>query len=549
MEGSKLVYTPLDEIDEIYTSLRQGFSSGKLKSVAYRKIQILQVAYLLQDNIQRFKDALAADLGRPSLESSFLELNAVLGDTKVVYDRVDKWAKPERPPFSLNFAAMRPVIRKEPKGVVLIISPFNYPIFLTIGPLVGAIAAGNTVVIKPSELSPAVSGLFAELVPKYLDPDVARVVNGAIPETTKLLEYPWDHILYTGNGRVAKIVCAAAAKHLSPVTLELGGKSPVIIDPGCDLKTAAKRILWGKVVNAGQTCVAPDYILVPRHFQDKLVDALKEVHDEFYPKGSSVSPDFSRIVSTSHFNRIKRLLDSTQGTVAIGGDTDESKKFIAPTVVKDVQEGDALMSEELFGPVLPIVPVDSVDDAIAYVNRHDHPLALYVFSQDAAFKAKVFDNTQSGAAIANEVVIYIGADGLPFGGIGPSGSGYHTGKYSFDLFTHFRSSMDSPSWVDVFLGNRFPPYTAKKEGILRKALVPSFPARPTKASIAAVAASASISRSSLVNGTNGSIKRWGNWFLFVFGLALASAVLTKGTAAPTWFVGWIKNYFGVRFSR
>ncbi|EIW78299.1 NAD-dependent aldehyde dehydrogenase [Coniophora puteana RWD-64-598 SS2] len=460
-DEQKAQYTSLEEIDQMHAALRAGFRSGKMKSIAARRTQLTQLGYLVQDNMERFKEAFAADLGRHPMEASFLDLLPTLSDTKIAIDRVEKWARTERAPFSLNFAATRPVIRKEPKGVVLIIAPFNYPVWLTFGPLIGALAAGNCAVLKPSELSWNVTKLMAELVPKYLDQDVVRVVLGAVPETTKLLELPWDHILYTGSGRVGKIVNMAGAKTFSPVSLELGGKSPAVIDPKCDMRTAAKRILWGKVANAGQTCVAPDYVLIERGAEDKFVEALKEAHKSFFPDKSY--KEMSRIVAPSHFNRLKGLVENTQGTVVLGGldEMDEAGKLITPTIVRGVKEDDSLMSEEIFGPVLPILPVDNVDDALEYINKHDHPLALYVFTQDAAFKAKVFDNTTSGSAVANEVLLQCATDGLPFGGIGPSGNGYQTRKYAFDMFTHLRASLDSPSWLDKIMGARYPPYTVR----------------------------------------------------------------------------------------
>jgi len=478
-DKTDLQYTPLEDINKLHATLRAGHNSGKLRSIEYRKYQLLQLAYLVKDNAKRFEEALTADLGRPVLETYFFEINSTIGDIKAIHSSVEKWAKPTKPPFSLNFAAMRPVIYKEAKGIVLIISPFNYPLWLSVPPLAGAIAAGNSVLLKPSESTAAVSALFAELIPKYMDPDVLAVVNGAIPETTRLLELPWDHILYTGNGRVGKIVATAAAKHLTPVTLELGGKSPVIIDPNCDLETAARRILWGKVVNAGQTCVAPDYILVPRSFQDKFIDALIAQYKQFYPDGQIKDDQFSNLVSPGAFRRVKGLLDATKGQIVIGGETIEEKKYIAPTIVKDVTAEDALMSEEIFGPVLPIVPIADIDEAITFINERDHPLALYVFSRDDEIKKKVFRNTKSGAAVANETVIHCAVDGLPFGGVGPSGYGAHTGKYTFDIFTHLRSSIDPPSWVDKILGFRFPPYTSKKLKTAETALGVSLPTRPT----------------------------------------------------------------------
>ncbi|KAF9557043.1 NAD-dependent aldehyde dehydrogenase [Agrocybe pediades] len=515
MSTNELVYTPVDDIPKIRDELRAGFASGKLKSIEYRKYQLKQLAYLIKDNLERFQDAMNKDMSRPVLESRFLDVLPTLNETLVQLNNVDEWAKPTKPPFSLNFTPMRPVIRKEPKGTVLIISPFNYPVFLTLGPLAGAIAAGNTTLLKPSESTPATSALMTELVHKYLDNDLVRVANGGVAETTKILELQWDHILYTGSGRVAKIVSAAAAKHLTPVTLELGGKSPVIIDPGCDLKTAAKRILWGKVANAGQTCVAPDYVLVPKDFQETFVNALKEVYEEFYPdaeKRAGVPGAYTRLVTPQATERVAGMLEKTKGTVVFGGDIDRSDKFIAPTVVKDVKHDDSLMSDEIFGPVLPIVPVENIDEAIKFINERDHPLALYVFSQDDKVKTKVFNNTQSGAAVANEVVIHPGADGLPFGGIGPSGQGMHTGKYSFDLFTHLRSSLDSPSWIDYIIKFRFPPYNASKTDATMR-LLKSLPARPKGPPAVAGAAGAS--------------KWWGKWFILALAVAVAGGLTSS----------------------
>jgi len=507
-----LEYTPVESIDGIRNELRAGFASGKLRSIAYRKYQLTQLIYMIKDNMTRFEESLNADLGRPVLECRMMETVPTIGEIVEQLNGVDNWSKPTKPPFSLNFAAMRRLIRHEAKGTVLIISPFNYPIWLSIGPLAGAIAAGNTVCLKPSESTPATTSLMTELIAKYLDNDVVRVINGAVPETTKLLELQWDHILYTGSGRVGKIVAAAAAKHLTPTTLELGGKSPVIIDPGCDLKTATKRILWGKVVNAGQTCVAPDYVLVPKDFQDEFVEALKETYEEFYPdpdKRSSAQGAFSRIITPQATARIAGLLERTKGTIVFGGEIDKANKYIAPTAVKDVGPGDSLMSEEIFGPLLPIVPVENVDEAIKFVNERDHPLALYVFTQDEQFKNKVFNGTQSGAVLANETLIHPGTDGLPFGGVGPSGYGTHTGKYSFDLFTHERASMDSPSWIDYLLNFRFPPYNTKKADKPFR-LMASLPARPTGPP-----------------ALPGTSKWWGKWFILALAVAVASGLMSR----------------------
>lgn len=505
---SKLVYTPLEDIEKIHTELRAGYDSGKLKSVPYRKYVVLQLGYLVKDNAKRFEEALFADLGRPTNESQFLDIGPSISDAKFTYDNVDKWVKPEKPSFSMNFSPMRRVVYKEPKGVVLIITPFNYPLWLTLGPLISAIAAGNTVVVKPSDQTPATSMLLAELMPKYVDPSLIRVVNGAVAETTKLMELSWGHVLYTGGGRVGKIIATAAAKTLTPVSLELGGKSPVFVDPNCDLENSARRIWWGKIANAGQTCVAPDYIVVPKPFQEKFIEALKTAHQNFFPESSSIATPghYSRIVSPQAFSRISKLLKDTNGQIVLGGEIDEATKYIAPTIVKDVKFDDSLMSEEIFGPVLPVIPVESVDEGIKYVNAHDHPLSLYVFSKDSQYKQKIFSSTESGSAIANESIIHPGVEGIPFGGLGPSGNGYHTGKYGFDMFTHLRSSLDNPSWVDIILGFRYPPYNETKLKNMKR--FQSLPARP--------------------KGPPGTSKTGSSskWWLFVLVAALAAA-LTK----------------------
>ncbi|KZT02538.1 NAD-dependent aldehyde dehydrogenase [Laetiporus sulphureus 93-53] len=461
MSDSKLTYTPIEDIPQIYETLQKGFRSGKTKSIAYRKEQLAQLSYLIHDNKARFREAFTADLGRPAEEVDMLELSVVLAEMNDLYDNVAKWSATEKAPFDASWFLMSPAIRKEPKGVVLIIAPFNYPVMLALGPLASAMAAGCAVVVKPSELTPTISGLMGELMPKYLDQDMYQMVNGSIPETTRLLELKWDHIMYTGSGRVAKIISVAAAQHLTPVTLELGGKSPVVIDPKCDVNTAAKRILWGKIANAGQICLAPDYVLVPRDFQDTFVAAVQRAYKEFFATGAK--PDvMSHIVTTAHTQRIKRLIDETKGTVVFGGKVDLDGRWVEPTLVKDVKGDDSLMSEEIFGPVLPIIPVKDVDEAIEFINARDDPLGLYIFSNDSAFKAKVIDNTRSGGASVNEVVVHFATHGLPFGGIGPSGYGYGHGKYGFDTFTHLRSTLDNPNWIDtILMSGRYPPYKVR----------------------------------------------------------------------------------------
>ncbi|KAF8918758.1 NAD-aldehyde dehydrogenase [Mucidula mucida] len=457
-----LAYTPISEIDAIHAQLDATFRSGKLQSIPFRKYLLLQIGYMLKDNTQKIVDALHQDLGKPDLETHALEIGPVYNEISDTYSHLEEWSKPTKPPFSLLFQPLRRVVYKQGKGVCLVIGPFNYPISMCIGPIISAVAAGNTVVFKPSEATPAMSALFAEMFPKYIDPSVVRVVNGGIAETSKLLEFTWGHILFTGSGRVGRVVATAAGKTLSPVTLELGGKSPVFIDPSCDLETTARRLLWGKVTNSGQTCIAPDYVLVPRHFQETFLQALKKTHDSFYPQGPFAPNAMGKMINEQAFKRVSGLLEKTRGTVVFGGQMDEATKAIAPTIVKDVSFDDPLMSEEIFGPLLPVIPIDSLEEGIAFVNKGQYPLTLYVFSTDSAFKSKILKSTVSGSIVMNDTLWQAGCDGIPFGGIGPSGTGFHNGKYGFDTFTHFRASLDSPSWVDLLLKLRYPPYTATK---------------------------------------------------------------------------------------
>ncbi|KAI0321467.1 NAD-aldehyde dehydrogenase [Amylostereum chailletii] len=490
---------PLDEIPQIRAELQAGFDSGKTKDIAFRKDQLLALGDLINENLDLINSAFAQDLGRHPAETNVIEITTVLSEIKFAYDNVARWAKPTSTPFHPAWVGMNPKVHKEPLGVLLIISPFNYPILLALNPLVGAIAAGNAVVLKPSEQTPAISAVIADLFPKYLDQSLYRVVNGGIPETTKLLELPWGHIFYTGNGNVARIILTAAAKTLTPVSTELGGKSPVFIDPKCDLKTSVKRLMWGKTLNAGQTCTAPDYALVPRDFVDQFVQACVDVHvilfspffardsyhiylfvpslKEFYPNGVKASESYGRIVSPAHARRLQKLLDNTKGKIAHGGTAEPEERYIEPTIVIDVKGDDSLMSEELFGPIFPVIAIDSLEEGIAFVNERDHPLTLHIFSKDAAYKAKVLNNTQSGSVSINDTIVSYGVVGAPFGGIGPSGSGAYKGKYSFDAFSHHRTVIDNPAWTDLIMSERYPPYTAGGMRKMDMLAMPSLPSR------------------------------------------------------------------------
>ncbi|KAG8992632.1 hypothetical protein FRB94_011418 [Tulasnella sp. JGI-2019a] len=476
MAAATFKATPLEDIPQIRDTLRAFFKTGRTLDIAYRKNQLLQLAYLFKENEQRWNEAFAADLCRPQIEVGVLEINGTIGECIDAWKNVDKWAKPEGVPFDLTFGVMKPTIFKQPKGVGLVIGPFNYPVLCSIGPLVGAIAAGCPCVVKMSELTPTISGLITELWPKYMDTQFTQIVNGGIPETTALLDLQWDHIVFTGSGTVGKIVALAAAKHLTPTTLELGGQSPVFMDTNMDLTVATRRLLWAKTINAGQSCTAPNHIFVPAGQEAKLVEAFQKTYKEFYPDGAEKSDSLSRIVADTHFNRLKGLLDKTEGEIVCGGETDAKTRFIAPTIVKNVKVDDPLMKAEIFGPILPIIPIKDYQEALDHVNAGDHPLALYIYSDDPELKNRIINSTTSGAVDVNECLIHMGVPGLPFGGVGPSGSGAHTGKFSFDTFTHQRSSIHNPRWTDMLFGWRYPPvrYAAKMKQ--SAGLAPKIPA-------------------------------------------------------------------------
>jgi aldehyde dehydrogenase (NAD+) len=405
-----------------------------------------------------FFDALRHDLGKCAFESFLGETGVLVADIDHVLKHLDDWVKPEKVSTPMALQPGKSYILREPLGVALVIAPWNYPLQLVLSPLVGAIAAGNCAVLKPSELAPATAAAVEEWVGKYLDDECVAVVQGAVPETQALLSQPFDHIFYTGSGGVGRIVMEAAAKHLTPVTLELGGKSPAIIDRDVDLDVAARRIVWGKFLNAGQTCVAPDHVLVDGEVEDALVERLRAAITDFYGQDPQQSPDYPRIINERHFDRLQELL--AEGDVITGGETDREDRYIAPTLVRNAPEGGGLMSEEIFGPILPIVRVASVEEAIDRVNAGSKPLALYVFSKNKRIAQRVLEATSSGGACVNEVVAHLGAPELPFGGVGGSGMGAYHGKASFETFSHRKSVLDKGTLVDPAL--RYPPYDDAK---------------------------------------------------------------------------------------
>jgi aldehyde dehydrogenase (NAD+) len=454
------------DIPALVKGLRASFDSGRTRPLEWRRGQLQQMRAMLQEQEAALLGALAADLGKPATEAYAADVGFLYGDLDLTLKHLGKWTKPQRVPTPIVVKPARAQIIREPLGVALIIGPWNYPVQLVLAPLIGAIAAGNCAVLKPSEVAPRTSEALARNVARYLDPECIAIVEGGADETTTLLAERFDHIFYTGNGRVGRVVMEAAAKHLTPVTLELGGKTPVIVDADADLDVAARRIAWGKFLNAGQTCIAPDYALVARSVEADLVDRIGRAVTEFYGTDPKTSPDYARIVNDRHFERVVGLIGGAE--VAIGGDHDAAQRYIAPTVLTDATPTIPAMQEEIFGPVLPVLPVDDVDEAVAFVNERDRPLALYVFSRRSEVARDVIARTSSGGACVNATMFHVAVPTLPFGGVGPSGMGAYHGRAGFETFSHAKSVLTRSTWIDPKLG--YPPYTPLKDRLIRRFL-------------------------------------------------------------------------------
>ncbi|MGW2838538.1 aldehyde dehydrogenase family protein [Streptomyces sp. NPDC001493] len=435
---------PSESPADVVARLRTTFRTGRTKDLAWRTHQLERLRALLTEHGDELADALRADLGKSRAESYRTEIDFTVREIDHTLEHLEDWLRPEPAPVHAGLAALgaTALTVRDPLGVVLVIAPWNYPAQLLLAPLAGALAGGNCVVAKPSELAPATSAAVARLLPRFLDTDAVAVVEGGVEETTALLEERFDHIFYTGNGTVGRIVMAAAAKHLTPVTLELGGKSPVFVDRDTDLKAVAARLASGKFLNAGQTCVAPDYVLTDPETGAALADALAAAVEAQFGSDPSVSPDYGRIINERHFDRLVRLLDS--GRTVTGGAHDRATKYIAPTVLADVAPDAPVMGEEIFGPVLPILTVAGLDEAIGFINDRDKPLALYAFTESAEVRERLLAETSSGGVGIGLPLAHLTVSDLPFGGVGESGMGSYHGPYSIDTFTHRKAVLDTP---------------------------------------------------------------------------------------------------------
>lgn len=451
-------------VPELVARLRGSFDAGRTRPIDWRLGQLERLRALLTENGAALVRALEADLRKPDPEGWVTDIGFTIGDLDFARKKLRSWAKPKKVATPLQLQPARSWLVPEPVGLVLVIAPWNYPVQLALAPLAAAIAAGNCAVVKPSEVTARVSNVLAELLPRYLDPDCFAIVEGGVAETQALLAERWDHIFYTGNGRVGRIVMEAAARHLTPVTLELGGKSPCLVDEDVDLDLTARRIAWGKFLNCGQTCVAPDYVLVHRAREAELIDKIAANVRAFYGEDPQRSPDLARIVNEQHVDRLAKLLES--GTAVIGGTVDRADRYVAPTILRDVAPDAPVMQEEIFGPILPVLPVAGMDEAIAFVNARPKPLALYVFTNRQAVEDAVIARTSAGGVTVNAAIWHLGNPNLPFGGVGESGMGAYHGKHGFDAMSHWKPVLKKSWWADPSIG--YPPYTKWKKALIKR---------------------------------------------------------------------------------
>jgi len=445
-----------------YTSLvhsqRTYFKTGKTRAASWRVAQLKAIKAMIEASRGAIREALWHDLRRNETDADLMDIDINIHEAELALAHLHDWMKPRREATPIVLEPGHVRVRRDPLGVTLIIGAWNEPFMLTLGPLVSAIAAGNTAVVKPSEVSEASAAVVAEMIPKFLDPAAVAVVTGGVAETTALLDQPWDLIFFTGSPAIGKIVHQAAAKHLTPTVLELGGKNPTIVHSSAHLKAAARRIAYGRFSNSGHICTAPDHLLVWPEVKDEFVAHLKQAVHDFYGDSPKMSPDYGRVINRRSFDRLAGMISN--GTVAVGGETDPDELYIAPTVLVDVPLDSQIMREEVFGPILPVLEIDSVEKVIDWVNERPAPLALYVFSEDASVVDEILERTSSGDACVNDCALHPLVPELPFGGVGNSGMGKYHGRWGFEAFTNARGVLYHSPLIDP--GVKYPPYGEHK---------------------------------------------------------------------------------------
>jgi aldehyde dehydrogenase (NAD+) len=444
----------MEDIKEILKIQRDYFNNGASREISFRMEQLKKLNQVIRKHEADILDALKKDLNKSEFEGYMTEVGMVYDELRFIMKHLTDWAKPQRVRTSFtNFKSVSRIY-SEPYGVVLIISPWNYPYVLSLAPLIGAIAAGNCAVVKPSNYSPNVSAVIAEVIREAFDPAYVTTIQGGRNANKNLLEERFDYIFFTGSVAVGKVVMEAASKHLTPVSLELGGKSPCIVDETANLELAAKRLVWGKYLNAGQTCVAPDYLLVHRSVKDTLLELMKKYITRFYGEDPRTNTEFPKIINEKHFNRLKGLIEG--GHAVIGGRANPKTNQIEPTVLDLVEWNSTIMAEEIFGPVLPVLVYEDLKEAVSEINRHPKPLALYYFTESKERERYVLKNTSYGGGCINDTMVHLASSHMPFGGVGESGMGGYHGKASFDTFSHKKSVLKKSNRIDVPL--RYPPY-------------------------------------------------------------------------------------------
>jgi len=434
---------------------REYFLSGHTRPLSWRKSQLETLKVMFADKHGELCDALWKDLRRNAFDADLMDVTYNVKEADYALAHLDTWTTPERVRTPLVFEPGHVRVRRDPLGVTLIIGAWNEPLMLLFAPLVAAFAGGNTAVLKPSELAVACSAATASLVPKYFDPRVVAVVEGAVPETTALLAQRWDFIFFTGSPGVGKIIHQAAAKNLTPCVLELGGKNPTIVHSSANLAVAARRIAYGRYINSGHICTAPDHVLVWPEIKEAFVRHMADAIREFYGDDPKRSPDYGRVINRRNFDRLLGLLGS--GKVAVGGHTDVEERYIAPTVLVDVSPDSPIMQEEVFGPILPVLEISSVEAVVEWVNQRPRPLGLYVFAEDLDVAERIIEATESGDAAINDCAIHPLIPELPFGGVGNSGMGKYHGRWGFEAFTNARGVLYHSARIDP--GVRYPPYS------------------------------------------------------------------------------------------
>jgi len=442
---------------------REFFNTGKTFSYQYRKEALVKLKDSVKKHESEIAIALQKDLGKSATESYLSEIGMLLEDISYTLKHLKGWMKPKGQSTPMTISPASSKVVNCPYGVVLVIAPWNYPILLSLQPLVGALAAGNCCVLKPSELAPASAEIIEKIVKEVFPENYATVINGGVEVSKALLDEQFDYIFYTGNTNVGRIVMEKAAKYLTPVTLELGGKSPVVVTRNANLRLAARRIAFGKLMNLGQTCVAPDYVLVEREVHDELIAFLKEEITKMYGIKPLQNAAYGKIINHRHYERICSLIDKSK--VVFGGECDEAALRIEPTILDNVVAEDAVMSEEIFGPVLPIITINNLDEAFNFIQQRPHPLALYIFTKNQAEEDHFINGLLFGGGCVNDVIVHLSNPNLPFGGIGPSGMGEYHGKSTYETFSHKKSIVKSATWIDMPL--RYPPYTEKTDKMLR----------------------------------------------------------------------------------